>query len=47
MITALAGGVGGGRLLHGMVRALPASEVTAVVNTGDDTVLHGLYISPD
>src|SRR5271155_2627440 len=23
------------------------SEITAVVNTGDDTVLHGLHISPD
>jgi LPPG:FO 2-phospho-L-lactate transferase len=30
-----------------MVRAVNASEVTAVVNTGDDTVLHGLHISPD
>jgi LPPG:FO 2-phospho-L-lactate transferase len=30
-----------------MVRAVSASEVTAVVNTGDDTVLHGLHISPD
>ena len=25
----------------------PAAEITAVVNTGDDTVLHGLHISPD
>jgi LPPG:FO 2-phospho-L-lactate transferase len=33
--------------LRGMVRVVPASEVTAVVNTGDDTVLHGLHISPD
>ena len=47
MITALAGGVGAARLLRGIVRVLPASEVTAVVNTGDDTVLHGLHISPD
>lgn len=47
MITALAGGVGAARLLRGMVRAVPAEEVTAVVNTGDDTVIHGLYVSPD
>lgn len=47
MITVLAGGVGAARFLRGLVCAVPASDVTAVVNTGDDTVLHGLYISPD
>lgn len=47
MITALAGGVGAARLLRGLVRIVPPTEVTAVVNTGDDTVLHGLTICPD
>lgn len=47
MITALAGGVGAARLLRGMVKVVPAEELTVVVNTGDDTVLHGLHISPD
>jgi LPPG:FO 2-phospho-L-lactate transferase len=47
MITALAGGVGAARLLRGLVRVVPPGEVTAVVNTGDDTVLHGLLICPD
>ncbi len=47
MITALCGGVGAARLLRGMVEVVPAGEVAAVVNTGDDTVLHGLHISPD
>jgi LPPG:FO 2-phospho-L-lactate transferase len=47
MITALAGGVGAARLLRGLVRVVPPTEVTAVVNTGDDTVLHGLTICPD
>ncbi len=47
MITALAGGVGAARLLRGMVEVVPPSEITAIVNTGDDTVLHGLHISPD
>jgi LPPG:FO 2-phospho-L-lactate transferase len=47
MITALAGGVGAARLLRGLVRVVPPAEVTAVVNTGDDTVLHGLTICPD
>jgi LPPG:FO 2-phospho-L-lactate transferase len=30
-----------------MVRAVPASEITAIVNTADDVVLHGLHVSPD
>ncbi len=47
MITALAGGVGAARLLRGMIEVLPPGEITAIVNTGDDTVLHGLHISPD
>ncbi|HEY5023951.1 MAG TPA: 2-phospho-L-lactate transferase [Acidimicrobiales bacterium] len=47
MITALAGGVGAARLLRGLVRVVAPTEVTAVVNTGDDTELHGLHISPD
>jgi LPPG:FO 2-phospho-L-lactate transferase len=46
-VTVLAGGVGAARLLTGMVRAVPPVSVTAIVNTGDDMVLHGLAISPD
>jgi LPPG:FO 2-phospho-L-lactate transferase len=47
MIAALAGGVGAARLLGGLVRIVPPRDVTVVVNTGDDTVLHGLHVSPD
>jgi len=47
VITAVAGGVGAARLLRGLVRVVDPTDVTAVVNTGDDTVLHGLHISPD
>lgn len=47
MIAALCGGVGAARLLQGMVEVVPPSEINAVVNTADDTVLHGLHISPD
>jgi LPPG:FO 2-phospho-L-lactate transferase len=46
-VAVLAGGVGAARLLTGMVRAVPPAEVTAIVNVGDDTVLHGLCICPD
>ena len=47
MIVALAGGVGAARLLRGLVEVVPPGHLTAVVNTGDDTVMHGLHISPD
>jgi len=43
----LAGGVGAARFLSGLLGVVAAHEVTAVVNVGDDTVLHGLHISPD
>jgi LPPG:FO 2-phospho-L-lactate transferase len=46
-VAVLAGGVGAARLLAGLVRAVPPGEVTAIVNVGDDMVLHGLEISPD
>jgi LPPG:FO 2-phospho-L-lactate transferase len=47
MITVLAGGVGAARLLAGLIQVVDRAELTAVVNTGDDLVLHGLEISPD
>ena len=47
MITVIAGGVGAARFLTGLVQVRPPDEITAVVNVGDDTELHGLSISPD
>jgi LPPG:FO 2-phospho-L-lactate transferase len=47
VIVALAGGVGAARMLRGLVAVVDPASVTAIVNTGDDTVLHGLHISPD
>jgi LPPG:FO 2-phospho-L-lactate transferase len=47
VICVLAGGVGAARFLRGLVQVVPANDITAIVNTGDDTVLHGLSISPD
>ena len=46
-VAVLCGGVGAARLLAGMVRAVPPSVVTAIVNVGDDMEMHGLAISPD
>lgn len=46
-IVALAGGVGAGKFLRGLVRAAPDADLTAVVNTGDDIDVHGLRVCPD
>src|SRR2546430_1683936 len=46
-VVALAGGVGAGKFLRGLVRAVPPEDVTVVVNTGDDLRVHGLHVSPD
>ncbi len=46
-VTAIAGGVGAGKLLRGLVRAIPPQDVTVVVNTADDALMHGLHVSPD
>lgn len=47
MITVLAGGVGAARFLSGLIQVADPSDVVAIVNTADDTELHGLSISPD
>jgi LPPG:FO 2-phospho-L-lactate transferase len=46
-ISVLCGGVGAARFLRGLIDVVDAASVTAIVNTGDDTELHGLSISPD
>jgi len=47
VLVSLAGGVGAARFLNGLVRAVPPSDVVAIVNTADDEEFHGLYVSPD
>lgn len=46
-VAVLCGGVGAARFLTGLLGVTAPERVRAVVNTGDDTVLHGLAISPD
>jgi LPPG:FO 2-phospho-L-lactate transferase len=46
-VVALAGGVGGAKLAHGIQLALGPGDLTVVVNTADDTERHGLLVCPD
>jgi len=46
-IAALAGGIGAGKFLRGVVRIVPPEDLAVVVNTGDDREFHGLWVSPD
>jgi LPPG:FO 2-phospho-L-lactate transferase len=46
-VTALAGGTGAAKLLRGLTACLRPGELTVVGNTGDDTEVWGLHVSPD
>lgn len=46
-VVALAGGVGGAKLAHGLARVLEPDRLTVIANTGDDFEHLGLYICPD
>lgn len=46
-VTALAGGIGAGKFLRGLVRVVPGDDLTVIVNVADDIVVHGLHVSPD
>jgi LPPG:FO 2-phospho-L-lactate transferase len=46
-ITALAGGVGGAKLVFGLAKILPTEYLHIIVNTGDDFDQYGLHIAPD
>src|ERR1700747_1540265 len=47
MICVLTGGTGGAKVVDGLRPVIPPEEITLVVNTGDDLVWWGLYVSPD
>ncbi|PKO07144.1 MAG: 2-phospho-L-lactate transferase [Chloroflexi bacterium HGW-Chloroflexi-3] len=46
-VVALAGGVGGARMVNGLAQLLSPVQLSIVVNTGDDFEYWGLFISPD
>jgi LPPG:FO 2-phospho-L-lactate transferase len=45
-VAALAGGVGGAKLLVGLQRVV-GPDLTAIVNTADDDEIYGVHVSPD
>jgi LPPG:FO 2-phospho-L-lactate transferase len=47
MITVLTGGTGGAKFVDGLQQVVPPEELTLIVNTGDDLLWWGLYVSPD
>jgi LPPG:FO 2-phospho-L-lactate transferase len=47
MICVLTGGTGGAKFIDGLRRVVPPEEITVIVNTGDDLLWWGLYVSPD
>src|SRR5688500_11757443 len=46
-VVVLAGGFGGARMAHGFAQLGDEVRLSVIGNTGDDTELHGLHISPD
>jgi LPPG:FO 2-phospho-L-lactate transferase len=46
-IVALAGGTGAAKFLRGLAQLVEPADLDIIVNTGDDTRIWGLHISPD
>ena len=46
-VVVLTGGVGGAKLVLGLAQVMPAEDIVAIVNTGDDFRHLGLWVSPD
>jgi LPPG:FO 2-phospho-L-lactate transferase len=47
VITVLTGGTGGAKFVDGLRQIVRPEELTIIVNTGDDLLWWGLYVSPD
>jgi len=47
MITVLTGGTGGAKFVDGLRHLVRPEDLTVIVNTGDDLLWWGLYVSPD
>lgn len=46
-VVAISGGVGGAKLSQGLGAIVPHSELSIIVNTGDDSHHYGLFVAPD
>ena len=46
-VTALAGGTGAAKFLRGLTSCMNPRDLTVIGNTGDDTEIWGLHVSPD
>ena len=46
-VVTLAGGTGAAKLIRGLATCVPQADLTVIGNTGDDTEVWGLRISPD
>jgi LPPG:FO 2-phospho-L-lactate transferase len=47
VITVLTGGTGGAKFVDGLRQIVRPEDLTIIVNTGDDLLWWGLYVSPD
>ena len=47
MIVVFTGGTGGAKLVQGLQQVVAPSDLTVIVNTGDDLAWWGLHVSPD
>ena len=47
MIVVLTGGTGGAKFVDGLRQVVRPEDLTVIVNTGDDLLWWGLYVSPD
>jgi len=47
LITVLTGGTGGAKFVDGLRQVVPTENLSIIVNTGDDLMWWGLYVSPD
>lgn len=47
MIVVLTGGTGGAKFIDGLRKLVSPEELTLIINTGDDHLWWGLYVSPD
>jgi LPPG:FO 2-phospho-L-lactate transferase len=46
-VALLSGGTGGAKLARGLLDEVGAENLTVIANTGDDTEVYGVHVSPD